>query len=255
VPSIDDNRGAWTDFPWREHGDEWSVCWGSSRMLWQGTLLPRIATDLPTEHVLEIAPGHGRITQFLLPLCTRYTGVDLVDDCVAHCRTRFADAAHATFVRNDGRSLEAVADASVDFAISWDSLVHADITVLEAYVAELARTLRPGARAFLHHSNLGAWREPDGTVPIPNPHWRDPSVDAALVRAAIRKNGLICVAQELVQWSTPDAQDAFTMLRRSAPGEDPTNARPPVVTVHPSFVAEMEHFRRIGESYGPSSRA
>ena len=51
-----------------------------------------------------------------------------------------------------------VADRSVDFAFSFDSLVHADAEVLDAYAAELARTLAPDGVAFIHHSNLGAYR-------------------------------------------------------------------------------------------------
>ena len=59
---------------------------------------------------------------------------------------------------NDGKSLAMVPDGSVDFAFSADSLVHAEADALEAYVHELARTLSPDGVAFIHHSNLGAYR-------------------------------------------------------------------------------------------------
>ncbi len=249
MPSIDDNRRSWSSFAWRERGDEWSAAWGGSQSLWRGTLLPRIGSHLPTDHVLEIAPGHGRITQFLLPVCTRYTGVDLVEGCVASCRQRFADVAHAHFVPNDGRSLPGVADASIDFAISWDSLVHVDLEVLTAYLHELARALRPGAHAFLHHSNLGAFRGEDGKPTIANPHWRDPGVDADAVQHAAITAGLSCVAQELVQWSTPHLQDCFSLLRRPGAGEELAPAPATRRSEHPGFAAEMEHLQRIAALY------
>ena len=49
-----------------------------------------------------------------------------------------------------------VDDESIDFAFSADSLVHADLDVIAAYLSELARTLRPNGVGFIHHSNLGA---------------------------------------------------------------------------------------------------
>jgi hypothetical protein len=46
---------------------------------------------------------------------------------------------------------------SVDFAFSFDSLVHAEADVIQAYVEQLASILRPGGAAFIHHSNLGQY--------------------------------------------------------------------------------------------------
>jgi len=40
---------------------------------------------------LEIAPGHGRWTQFLQRLCQSLVAVDISEKCVEHCKTRFAD--------------------------------------------------------------------------------------------------------------------------------------------------------------------
>ena len=44
------------------------------------------------------------------------------------------------------------ADASIDFAFSFDSLVHAEANILESYISELARVLKANAIAFIHHS-------------------------------------------------------------------------------------------------------
>jgi SAM-dependent methyltransferase len=200
-------------------------------MLWFGTILPRIHFLLPARHLLEIAPGYGRVTAFLLEHCERYTGVDITPRCVEACRTRFAGRAGAAFVLNDGASLEAVGDGAVDAAVSWDSLVHADPDVLEAYVHALARKLAPGGRAFLHHSNLGAFQGP-----LENPHWRDERMSAALLQRFSAEAGLALDGQQLVQWGSALANDCFSWLRRPAEGEEP--ARGETVT-HPSFVTEI----------------
>src|SRR4029078_6736404 len=85
---------------------------------------------------------------------TSYAAVDVAENCVKACRERFADVPHARFEVGDGKSLPFVDDASIDFAFSFDSLVHADAEAMRGYLGELARTLRPGAHGFIQHSNL-----------------------------------------------------------------------------------------------------
>ena len=108
--------------------------------------------------MLEIAPGYGRITQFLHPRCDRLTVVDLNETCISACRQRFARRPHITYNVNDGRSLAAAEDSAVDFALSFDSLVHADAHVIEGYLKQLATKLTADGVAVLHHSNAGAYR-------------------------------------------------------------------------------------------------
>jgi len=102
--------------------------------------------------ILEIAPGHGRWTQFLQDHCTSLIGVDLATTCVSECRSKFKSDPRLHFEVGDGRKLPMVTDASIDFAFSFDSLVHAEADILESYASELARVLKPNAIAFLHHS-------------------------------------------------------------------------------------------------------
>lgn len=241
MPTQDDNKAKWTEYDWSQGGHDWSVAWGSSQSLWFGTILPRIHFLLPARHLLEIAPGYGRVTAYLLEHCQRYTGFDITPRCVEACRERFGERANASFVLNDGGSLEAVPDASVDAVVSWDSLVHADPSVLETYVHALARKLVPGGRAFLHHSNLGAFVDPaTGRVPHQNPHWRDERMTAAHMRRFCAEAELALDAQELVQWGTSVENDCFTWLRRPAAGEAVTSGE---LLTHPSFGVEMAHCR------------
>jgi hypothetical protein len=51
-----------------------------------------------------------------------------------------------------------VGDGSIDFAFSFDSLVHVEADALASYVAGLARVLTEKGVAFLHHSNYGAYQ-------------------------------------------------------------------------------------------------
>ena len=185
-------------------------------MMWWRTIRPRLLHHLPAESVLEIAPGYGRWTSFLLSDCTRLVGIDVTARCVEVCGQRFPDS-RAAFYVNDGQTLPMVAPASIDLAFSLDSLVHVEAPQVETYLQELARVLRPGGAAFLHHSNLGAYADGTGAIPawVGERHWRAPSMSAALFRAASRRAGLRCVSQEVINWIGRDADvDRFRLPTR-----------------------------------------
>jgi SAM-dependent methyltransferase len=216
MPSIDENRRTWAGYDWSAGGEEWSRAWGSPDHQWWGSLLPRLCQFVPANTILEIGPGYGRWTRYLLPLCERLIGVDLTARCVEACRESFADQPHASFYENDGRSLEAVGDEAIDFAVSIDSLVHCERDVLEAYVHELALKLSAGGAAFIHHSNLGAYADPEtGELPFPNPQARGVTMTARLFVRFCEEAGLRCIVQELVTWGPGDAlNDCFSTITR-----------------------------------------
>jgi len=203
VPTVAENRAAWSKFPWTRQGDEFSRGWGSTEMLWWGTLMPRIQRFVPVDTILEIAPGFGRCTQYLKGLCRKLIVVDLSTRCIEACRQRFASSGHITYHVNDGKSLDAIPDDSVDFAFTYDSLVHAEADVIDAYLVELQRKLRPDGVGFFHHSNLGAYLRSNGRLPpyLANDfgnNWRAESVTAEVFAQLCAKAGLECIRQELV---------------------------------------------------------
>ena len=255
MPSIDQNRRIWnTDQYWKAAGDEWSITWGGAAAQWEGALLPRIRAFLPAGHILEIAPGYGRWTQFLAAQCKTLTVVDLSAKCIAVCRDRFAELGHVRYHVNDGLSLAMLPDQTIDFAFSFDSLVHAELPVIESYLRELARVLTPDGAAFLHHSNLGSFGPPGVArrwLPsslcmwlmarriIPNDHWRAYSVSADRVRDLAASAGMPCIRQELVNWGCARLSDCFSTLT-------PVGSRwtQPLQRVeNPRFMAEAEAIR------------
>ncbi|HET6846374.1 MAG TPA: class I SAM-dependent methyltransferase [Anaerolineales bacterium] len=218
MPTLDWNKRTWKEYNWSEAGEEWSRAWGTSRNQWLSSILPRLRDFLPVRTILEIAPGFGRWTQFLRAECRQLFGVDLNPACVEACQQRFIADPGASFFLNDGRSLAMIPDASIDFVFSFDSLVHVEADVIEAYLAQLAVKMTPDAIGTLHHSNLGAYAEmlailqqdPAAHVDplldtvlrtlMRQPHNRALSVTAAEFEAACSTHGLECVGQELINW-------------------------------------------------------
>src|SRR5919109_181676 len=133
------NLRLWMNHDWRQGGEEWSTNWGGTANLWHGTLMPRIGGFLGGIRAVEIAPGYGRLTAYLKDYCSSLILVDLAPNCIEFCRRRFKDEAHLEYFVNDGRSLPFLEDASVDFVFSFDSLVHADLEDIVAYLAEIER--------------------------------------------------------------------------------------------------------------------
>jgi 2-polyprenyl-3-methyl-5-hydroxy-6-metoxy-1,4-benzoquinol methylase len=225
MPTISENLHTWnTLYDWSGEGAEWSREFGGTEALWWFVIYPRIHRFLPASTILEIAPGYGRWTQFLGAQCQSMIAVDLSEKCIAQCKKRYASSNHIKFIVNDGESLAAIPDQSVDFVFSFDSLVHAEKDVLEAYVTQLAEKLRPDGVGFIHHSNLGSYEKrillrsrylrlhplfrryvltenlASALLSINLEGWRATSMTAELFRTYCAQAGLKCVSQELISW-------------------------------------------------------
>jgi SAM-dependent methyltransferase len=265
--SIKENKAWWAEhYDWRHAGDEWSRPWGGPHSQWHGSILPRIHRFLPAPRILEIACGFGRWTQFLKDQCDHLTALDLSESCVAACRERFSDVTNITYAVNDGCSLDMIEDSSIDFVFSFDSLVHADRSTVEAYLAQLPRILTPDGVAFLHHSNLGEcsplYRRV-ARVPklsgllvrmrvLEYLHIRDPSVSAAGVAAYAESAGLRCISQELTTWLTRRTfiDCISTIVRANGP-----HARANRVVRNAAFRREAAYVATLAALYSPDGAA
>jgi SAM-dependent methyltransferase len=271
VPSIELNLDKWNEtYDWNLSEHQWSGWWGSPAVQWYGSIYPRVRPFLPASSILEIAPGFGRWTQFLLQYCDTLIGVDLTPKCTEACTDRFSDHKGASFYTNDGLTLPMVPDESVDLAFSFDSLVHVDPEVLGGYLSELARCLSPDGVALLH-SNFGAYkRSTELFAPVqstferlPSPakkglarlglyrgfHWRDPRVTASLFVDLCEQAGLRCTGQELINWSGGLVLvDAISVVTRPGSRFD----RPNQVVKNRLFRFEVRSVRRSAAAYsGP----
>jgi len=232
-------------------------------MQWYGSILPRIQRFVPTNTILEIACGYGRWTQFLHDLSDSLIVVDFSEDCIQACRRRFAHSSRIAYYVNDGTSLAMIGDESVDFVFSFDSLVHADESVMKAYITQLARILKPHGAAFIHHSNLGEYPQYSIMERFPRMrrllswvgilekelHWRDFAVTAEKVARDAAASGSRCVSQELVTWDTRRALiDCMSTIVR----EDSPLPRENRVLRNGWFTREMRYLSRLARLYGPA---
>lgn len=208
MPDIAWNKAAWEErYDWSHHGEEWSRPWMNSRAQWYGSIFPRVSKWLPSERILEIAPGFGRWTRFLVDLATEnYAGVDLSQACIDGCNSRFSDRPNASFYVNDGLSLDCISATQFDFVFSFDSLVHAEFAVFEQYVPQILAKLSGDGVAFIHHANAS----PGVDELEVRRHLRATDVSSALIKQLIEAHHGVVLIQEEINWRSRSRIDCFT---------------------------------------------
>src|SRR5579872_2984308 len=96
--------------------------------------------------VLEIGCGAGRITRALANLFGEVHAVDVSGEMVAKARTALASHPNAFIHQNNGKDLSVIGDGPFDFAFSTIVFQHIpSYEIIESYVREVHRLLRPGA--------------------------------------------------------------------------------------------------------------
>jgi SAM-dependent methyltransferase len=97
--------------------------------------------------VLEIGCGAGRVTRALSKLFGEVHGVDVSGEMIARAKQALADRPNAHVYQNNGTDLSVVS-ANLEFDFAFSSIVFQHIPsreVIENYVREVNRLLRPGA--------------------------------------------------------------------------------------------------------------
>jgi ubiquinone/menaquinone biosynthesis C-methylase UbiE len=266
MPNTDWNLTTWGKVhDWNQQGEEWSVTWGGSEAQWFHVIYPRIHAFLPASSILEVAPGYGRWTNYLRRYCDRLTIVDLAPNCIEACKQRFLGDSHITYHVNDGTSLSMVPDRSIDFMFSFDSLVHVESDVIQKYLEQLSKKLRPNGIGFIHHSNIGEYPEgrffPSEKLPgkvrralamvkkYDNRHFRAFSMTAQRFGNHCRRAGLQCVSQEIINWGSGSLIDCMSVFTPDGSSWSRVNR----VVRNPDFMIEAKLAKQVASLYSVHS--
>jgi SAM-dependent methyltransferase len=96
--------------------------------------------------VIEIGCGAGRLTRALAKVFGEVHAVDVSGEMVTQARTAVQDMPHAHVYQNNGCDLAVLPALEFDFAYSAIVFQHiASREIIETYVREVHRLLRPGA--------------------------------------------------------------------------------------------------------------
>jgi SAM-dependent methyltransferase len=177
------NKNLWDTYDWSHRGEEWT----RSEAWKQGLIRDYLEPNIPERsRVVEIGPGGGRWTDVLYQRASHVTVVDVSETALSICRQRFQHATNVDYVLSPGDRIPVESD-SVDTVWSYDVFVHINALNARGYVQEIARILRPGGRAVIHHPGTQSFDER-------RRRWRSDLTDAMVVSFAI-ESGLLVQAQ------------------------------------------------------------
>jgi ubiquinone/menaquinone biosynthesis C-methylase UbiE len=113
-----------------------------------------LAAIAPTDDVLEIGCGAGRVGRYLAPACRHWTGGDVSPNMLHFAAEALADLPNVSTVALNGYDLTGVADRSQDVVYCTGVFMHLDEWERFRYVLDARRVLRPGGRLYVDNFNL-----------------------------------------------------------------------------------------------------
>jgi ubiquinone/menaquinone biosynthesis C-methylase UbiE len=247
MSSIKDNKDYYQSYDWSRGGAEWSHYWGSLDAMWTRSLYPRVQPYLPAGVILEIGAGCGRISSKLRQFATdKMILTDIIPHCVNTCRRLYHEDYSVVSLMSDGQTLDGVDDNSVNFILSFYSLVDSDLETMQAYCHEINRVLSPGGAAFIHHSNAGSYNHKG--LPNSDPSlnllsaYRDITMSAKAMQALAKEAQLTVKSQECVNWDIEEVlSDCFSVLIKTSQQTEPQSS----IVLNDSFCNEMRQAKEI----------
>jgi SAM-dependent methyltransferase len=105
----------------------------------------------PERAAVEIGPGGGRWTRYLLGFKTLYV-VDYHPELLAELKRSF-NRPNMKFVRNNGCDFPGIEEGSVDFIFSFGCFVHLEASLIKAYLKNIGTILKRGGNAVIQYSD------------------------------------------------------------------------------------------------------
>ena len=133
----------------------------------------------PAATIVEIGPGGGRWTRYLLS-AQRIYAVDYHQELLDELRRGF-DRPNITFVKNNGDDFPGVPDGAADLVFSFGCFVHLDVDIIERYLANMRRLLKPESNVVLHYA--------DKTKPLARSNVGFSNNDPETMRALVLRQG------------------------------------------------------------------
>jgi SAM-dependent methyltransferase len=176
----------------------------------------------PTDRVVEIGCGVGRLTRELAGLASHVDAIDVSEQMLDLARSYNAHLTNVTWIAGDGESLAGIADESADVCFSHVVFQHIpDPEITLGYVREMGRVLATGGWAAFQISNDprvhrrrgllarlagGLSRGPRGQA---HPAWRGSAVDLGDLETTAGSAGM-----SIERTIGEDTQFCFVMLRK-----------------------------------------
>lgn len=170
--------------------DIYGMAWGDPetfgplRFIRERYLMPYVNSQ---DVAVEIGPGGGRWTRYLLPFRKLYV-VDYYPALLDELRSTFRRS-NMQFIANNGSDFPGIPEESVDFIFSFDCFVHLDTPIIKTYLLNMRRILKRGGIAVIHYSDISK------VMARENPGFSDN--DPARMRKMVTDTGFTIVEEDV----------------------------------------------------------
>jgi len=169
----------------------------------------RMFEQLDMSAVLELACGHGRHAEQMADRTENLILMDIHESNMAACRERLNSYGHIRYIKNNGYDFRPVFDRALTAIFCYDAMVHFSPDLVQSYLNDAKRVLKPGGMMLLHHSNFSA---PVGVPYGQNPHARN-HMTFELFQSYASAAGLALEASEVLGWGGVKNLDRISLLR------------------------------------------
>jgi SAM-dependent methyltransferase len=212
--SIEAVKQAWIESAYYQNAEKWTGAFWDPASDFR-----RLFERLDVTRCAELACGHGRHAEQLLRLKPQHVQMlyclDVIQNNIDVTSRRLAPFPRVRCMLSNGKDFQPIATGELTAIYCYDAMVHFSPDIVESYLADAYRALRPGGRALLHHSNLDApqtGQRPDSHYGR-NPHARN-HMTLALFSALAASAGLRILETRARQWGEIADLDRLSLLER-----------------------------------------
>ena len=108
----------------------------------------------PSDVVLEIGCGIGRVGKILAPRCSKWIGTDISTNMIRHAAERLKDLDNVGLIKLSKVGLKEIRDESVDVVYCTVVFMHLYEWDRYTYVREAYRVLTPGGRCYFDNADI-----------------------------------------------------------------------------------------------------
>ena len=106
----------------------------------------------PSHAAVEIGPGGGRWTRYLLDFRTLYA-VDYHQELLDELARNFQRYRNIRFIKNSGTDFPGIDPETIDYVFSFGTFVHLEFALIERYLAAIRPIAKPGANIVIQYSD------------------------------------------------------------------------------------------------------
>ncbi len=153
--SIETVKLAWEESTYYNTAEKWTpIFWGDEFPF------RRMFEQLDVERCAELACGHGRHAEQLMRLKGDRVKIlyclDVIQANVDFTSRRLSRFPQVHCLLIEGKDFQPIDTGTLTAIYCYDAMVHFSPDIVQSYLVDAHRVLKPGGRVFLHHSNLDA---------------------------------------------------------------------------------------------------